>query len=343
MIKIYTDTSYLTEENRKNIFLIFLELYYTKKEWINNYFKIVENINDANYCVWPLEISFSIKKYGKNKVKGFLKESSINNKKVWIYSGGDFGWSYFNRYDYITTFRLSGFKSKLSPNTIIIPALIEDAYTKYDFRNEVITNFSKPSVGFVGHANKSYSNVVKDVLIHILLKLRSVILNEPKDNQKFYSSAFNRYLFLKQFEDISFIQSDFIFREKYRAGIDKNQSRKKTELEYFLNINSNLFTLCIRGAGNFSVRFYEVLSNGRIPFFIDTDCKLPFEDLIDWKKHIYFSKLVNGKIDFNDFYNWYYSKTEQELTDIQYSNRKLWLDYFERENFIRTIYNIFKK
>jgi len=342
VIKIYTDTSYFIEENRKYVFLIFLELFYTKNEWINKYFKIVDNIQDANYCVWPLEVSFSVKKYGKNKVNLFLKESLLFKKEVWMYSGGDFGWSYFNRYDFITIFRLSGFKSKLKPNTIIIPALIEDSFKKYEFKNEVITNFSKPSVGFVGHANNSFSTFAKDILHHILLKLKITFLNEPKDTQKFYSSAYNRYLYLKQIESQSYIQSDFIYRSKYRAGVKKNQSREKSELEYFLNINSNLFTFCIRGAGNFSVRFYEVLSNGRIPFLIDTDCKLPFENHIDWEKHIYITKQVNGKIDFNDFYNWYHSKSEQDLIDIQYNNRKLWLDFFERKNFIRSIYNKFK-
>ena len=41
--------------------------------------------------------------------------------------------------------------------------------------------------------------------------------------------------------------------------------------------------LCARGRGNFSYRLYETLCSGRIPVFIDTDCVLPFEDVIDWR------------------------------------------------------------
>ena len=40
---------------------------------------------------------------------------------------------------------------------------------------------------------------------------------------------------------------------------------------------------CARGAGNFSYRLYETLSCGRIPVFVDTDCVLPDEDMIDWR------------------------------------------------------------
>ena len=39
------------------------------------------------------------------------------------------------------------------------------------------------------------------------------------------------------------------------------------------------------GGGNFSLRFYEALSCGRIPVFVDTDCVLPFHDTIDWRRY----------------------------------------------------------
>ena len=47
-------------------------------------------------------------------------------------------------------------------------------------------------------------------------------------------------------------------------------------------INSE-YTLCYRGAANYSLRFYESLCLGRIPLFINTDCMLPFEDRVHWK------------------------------------------------------------
>ena len=46
-------------------------------------------------------------------------------------------------------------------------------------------------------------------------------------------------------------------------------------------INGNLFTLCYRGRGNFSVRFYETLMRGRIPIQINSSSIFPYEDEID--------------------------------------------------------------
>lgn len=59
------------------------------------------------------------------------------------------------------------------------------------------------------------------------------------------------------------------------------------------NIMQSHFTLCIRGAGNFSMRFYQVLAFGRIPVFVDTDCVLPFESKIDYSNIIVYCKSVN--------------------------------------------------
>lgn len=44
--------------------------------------------------------------------------------------------------------------------------------------------------------------------------------------------------------------------------------------------------MCVRGAGNFSYRFYETMCLGKIPIVIDTDIDLPFEDFIDYGNYI---------------------------------------------------------
>ena len=48
------------------------------------------------------------------------------------------------------------------------------------------------------------------------------------------------------------------------------------------------FALAIKGDGNFSFRFYEALSAGRIPFFINTECVLPLEDILDYQNFVLF-------------------------------------------------------
>lgn len=65
----------------------------------------------------------------------------------------------------------------------------------------------------------------------------------------------------------------------------RRASRMRAAREQFVrNLVESDYALCVRGAGNFSYRLYEALSCGRIPVFIDTDCVLPFEDAIDWRR-----------------------------------------------------------
>jgi len=52
---------------------------------------------------------------------------------------------------------------------------------------------------------------------------------------------------------------------------------------FMSNLASGAFVACPRGAGNFSLRFYEALHAGRIPCVVlDDTVTLPFDDVIDW-------------------------------------------------------------
>ncbi len=85
------------------------------------------------------------------------------------------------------------------------------------------------------------------------------------------------------------IECRFIERERFMGGavkpdgtIDREIARATGE-EFFENLLNSDYALCMRGAGNFSIRFYQALSLGRIPLFIDTSCMLPWPDIIDWR------------------------------------------------------------
>jgi len=126
------------------------------------------------------------------------------------------------------------------------------------------------------------------------------------------------------------IPTDFIYRQGFWAP--EIGSKTKAKKQYYNNLLNNRYALCIRGAGNFSFRFYEALSFGRIPILFDTDCELPFSNIIDWSKHIIF--INEEKID--------------ELPSIlkqdkrcMLSNRELWLKYLSipgyAKNFVKDI------
>ena len=53
--------------------------------------------------------------------------------------------------------------------------------------------------------------------------------------------------------------------------------------EFVENLLGADYALCVKGDANCSVRFYEALSLGRIPLFLNTACVLPLEDTINYR------------------------------------------------------------
>jgi hypothetical protein len=202
-----------------------------------------------------------------------------------------------------------------------------------------IPKLTLPSIGFVGHVNSSAIKWVKEFLIFLYRNLKRTVNLIFEDYQSFYPSSIKRYRFLMILKKNDQIKTNFIFRKKYRAGVKTEEEKIKTSFEFFENIFGNPYVFCLRGAGNFSVRFYETLAMGRIPVVIDTDIRLPLGGIINWKKHCIIATekdFANKLIDFHSTIN------KSDFEEIQVNNRNLWLDYLNRSTYFSHIYSIFK-
>ena len=130
------------------------------------------------------------------------------------------------------------------------------------------------------------------------------------------------------------IDTNFIIRQSFWA---REIDEKLAITEFNNNITKNLFGFTSRGAGNFSYRFYQILSMGRIPVLLNTDCVLPYENIIDYKKHCLIIDVLNiNNID-SELIKYYNNKTKQELYEIQISNRILYEKYLSPYGFITNI------
>ena len=136
----------------------------------------------------------------------------------------------------------------------------------------------------------------------------------------------NKYLSLLSDSDV---KTNFIVRKGFWApGIDKRIARK----EYFENIETNIFTFCYRGGGNFSYRFYETLSMGRIPVLLDTDSVIPFIDTTKTTENCIIVKSpYDVEQEIMNFCNTY------DINKIQRINRKLWEDYLSPLGFVKQL------
>jgi hypothetical protein len=152
------------------------------------------------------------------------------------------------------------------------------------------------SVGFCGDSNRPVRREALDIL-----KKSSIKINHD--------------------EVFSFFQNPY---ENKKVGRER----------FFKNLQENIFILTPRGCGNFSYRFYETLCFGRIPVFINTDCVLPFENLINYKEEIVF--VEERELEFLPEKILEYSK-KYDLMERQARCREIWLNYLSPKNFAKNI------
>lgn len=338
MYKIFTDINFLIPEYRSRVFPLLFDLCYVFDKHVTSVFKLVDTMEEADFAIFPIDINFLYNIKKKKIVKDFIYQAKLRKKQVWVYSGGDFGISIDEE---IVTFRFGGFDSKLSNSTYIMPCFINDPLEKYEeLTFEVIQKKEKPLIGFVGNADGSFLKKCKELTIYIKQNLTRVLKKDATDFQFFYPSSIKRFSLLEELRHDKEIEADFIYRKKYRAGVKTNDERRKTELEFYNNIKQNLYTFCLRGSGNFSVRFYETLIMGRIPVLIDTDVRLPLSHIIDWNKHIV---KVNEEHLIESLVNFHNKKSKEELEEIQKENRKLGLTMLNRSSYFEIMANYLKK
>lgn len=335
MIKVYTDATFLTSQNRRIIFPLLFDLCYINNLNLLKLYQMVNDIDESDVVIVPVEIGYFFKNNKKNWLFDFIDKANVLKKKVWVYTAGDFGIT-LNKDVY--TFRLGGFHSKLNAKTFIFPSFIMDPYLGLKKEFIPLNKSENPTIGFVGHANGSFLKWCKEFLIYVYHNVNRITKRSFSDYQSFYPSSRKRHQFLISLQEKSQIKTNFIFRTQYRAGAKNQDLREITTEEFFENINTNAYTFCLRGAGNFSVRLYETLAMGRIPVLIDTDIRLPIENIISWKNHCVIVSENNFIEELIDFHK---NISEDEFKQIQINNRNLWLKYLNREAYFTEIYSIF--
>jgi hypothetical protein len=107
------------------------------------------------------------------------------------------------------------------------------------------------------------------------------------------------------------------------------------------NMLNSDYILCTRGGGNFSYRFYETLSCGRIPILINTDCELPFEQWIDWKRYCVWVEEADLPYLGDRIREFHARLTPQQFQDLQIECRKLWLEWLSPQGFFANFHRYF--
>jgi hypothetical protein len=230
-------------------------------------FAIVSSACEADYLLIPHNWNYI--KHNEEYIRACELESQKSGKKIIVFEYSDSHEPVVLKNSIV--FRSSQYKSLRRKNEIIMPAYVEDLG-----KNGIITRHTsaKPVVGFVG---RSGFISLKDRLryaIKFILK-RGVF----RDGRYFRRKA------MEVCRKSDKVISNFIERKAYSAHaktIEKDPSSARKE--YINNMNESDLILAPKGDGNYSLRFYEALSLGRLPIIIDTEMLFPLQDEIRYEE-----------------------------------------------------------
>ena len=241
-------------------------------------------------------------------------------------------------------FSVDLYKSRRRANEFAMPTWAEDlAKTYLNGQIQLRQKNDRPVVGFCGYAPPlaiSFgSEYVKDNLRVIASQLGVTRL----------IPAFGRFATraraIKLLEKNEYVQPNFITRDHFAFDgrgvlLPGGSEEKANEFRHdFVNnmLNSD-YILCARGGATCSIRLYETLSCGRIPIFIDTDCVLPFDFAIDWRKYCIWvteKELPHLAKKVRDFHE---NISARDFVDLQRECRQLYDKWLAPESFFANLY-----
>lgn len=204
-------------------------------------------------------------------------------KPVAVFVGGDF--SHNVHIDGLTILKGTQYRRFLKDNEIIIPPFFEDLGGSHGLSYRDKSTI--PTVSFCGWAGfDTRYRFLKYCVKNFLVDIKKIIHLDPS-REVFKQGLYFRRKSIRSLSRSKNIQTNFITRKTFSGnattiGLSPAQART----EYVQNMMNSDFVLAPKGDANYSVRFFEALSFGRIPILIDTECCLPLEDTIDYSKCI---------------------------------------------------------
>jgi hypothetical protein len=337
MIKIYI----FNKINKISPFIIFADsdsrgdkklFQNVKIDNIESLSTIVTNPIDADIFAIPHNF-FSIKN-NKEYIDECIKLSSKYSKKILVFAYGDSS-EVINIPNSIVV-RTSQYRSNKKDNEIIMPAYVEDLGAKGVVLKE--KNNIKPVIGFVGWSG--FKRNIDMIKFNLKIYLNIILITFGKVKVPQLQGLFFRIKLIKFLSKSVLIDTNFIIRKSY-SGHSKviEISPEKAREEFISVINNSDFSLAVKGDGNYSLRFFEILSLAKIPLFIDTDCCLPLEDDINYDDFIFrvdYKSIKNVDRIIRDFYS---SISEEKFLEMQRKARITFEEKLSIQSFMKILFD----
>ena len=332
-MKLFTDSTHYSRERRPHLADI-LKPHFTQaspedaeREYgpFTRQHPLCESIKESELCVLPMTWNYYYEAREMSRALEFIESARAAGRPVVSWNAGDFGVRVPVEDVYVI--RACGYQSRRRPRHTVTPVFVPDPFTRLGLADTpLLPRSDKPRIGFCGQTDHSTLQGVQKKAWLLGFNAASALRLIPEEPQDTEPPTNLRMKALRILESSPLVDARFIKRDKHLGAPRSDADRKRLAREFFENIRDSDYTLCVRGRGNFSVRLYETLAMGRIPIFVDTDCILPFEDQIDWRRCCVW-------VDRRDLHRlpekvaeFHAALDEDALHDLQRRCRALWLD-----------------
>jgi len=255
-----------------------------KYQFSKDDFTLVEDIADTDYVLVPHNYR-KLMMADPNKFAAIAEDARVAGKPLLVDASGDIEWPV--TVPNAVVLRLSQYRYAVAQNEITIPFLADDLLETYYGRQlQVRKKRNRPSVGFAGWAHFSFEQRIKTYIKELPITLASLI---DRKRQAEHKGLYFRERALRALKGSVRIESHILERNSYSGhAVTMQGTFADTRREFVETLHDSDYALVVRGDANASVRFYEALSLGRIPLFVDTECVLPLEDNIPYREFCVF-------------------------------------------------------
>ena len=238
--------------------------------------------------------------------------------------------------DSAVVFRTSMLSSLEYHNEYPLPVLISGA--EYEDWKPVPKG-EEPHVGFVGWAQADlFHRAVSQRSSGDVSQVGLKTIDQTHADEALLKQPMNIGLMLRKralatLQQSELVNGEFLVRDAYHFDGQEKTVLEQKRLEYLDNLRRNPYSLCIRGAGNYSIRLYETLAAGRIPIILNTSLVLPLDGLVPWRElgvWVELDELAEISVKIHEYHQ---RLNDEQFLERQRQNRIIWQNFLAPNTF----------
>lgn len=348
-LKLYVDKKSLSEDYAYSPLLfpfwkedpalkVLRPTFFKTAQFDKSCYALVDEVRDADLTFLPYNYWF-LKRRDPRFLNKLIEGLLALKKPILIDAYGDS----MDQIDVPQSFilRLGQYRSRLKPNDIIMPTFTEDLLESY-FGGRMVLR-KKETIPLIGFAGWVETPFYKYPRMHLRdLGLRFLGFFDERFNL-LRKGVFWRKKAVKVLEGSPFVRTSFIKRSFY-SGHTKTAEGDIESLrhDFVENIVNCDYVLDVRGDANQSTRFYEALSMGRVPVFVDTERVMPLEDILRYRDFCLF-------VDYREIRNldkiivdFHRSISDDKFQEMQKKARNAFENYLRIDKFSKYLFGKLK-